>query len=420
VTSSARPRSLDVVVFGATGFVGRLVAAHLAVAAPATLRVGLAGRSVDRLTAVRDGLGPAAAQWPLLTADTSDPVSLEAMASATRVVASAVGPYERHGEPVVAACAAAGTHYADLTGEVLFVRRSIDRFHDLARSTGARIVHSCGFDSVPSDLGVLLAHEQAQADGEGPLAETTLVVTDLRGGISGGTVASMRLQLEAARRDAAARRVLADPYALSPDRAAEPDLGPQRDAVGVSRDGDRGEWVAPFVMASYNTRVVRRSNALADWAYGRQFRYREVMAFQGAVTGPMAAFAVAGGLAAGMLGMRFGPTRALLDRVLPDPGEGPDEKTRTHGRFRVEVRATTETGASYTVAVAGSGDPGYAATSVMLGESALALALAEDLPDRAGVLTPATALGDALVDRLRAAGFELSVVGVPAARDRAG
>ncbi len=420
MTFPAHPRSLDVVVFGASGFVGRLVAAHLATAAPDGLRVGLAGRSTDRLAAVRDGLGPVAAHWPLLVADTGDRAALEQMAAATRVVASTVGPYERHGEPVVAACAAAGTHYADLTGEVLFVRRSIARFHDLARSTGARVVHSCGFDSVPSDLGVLLAHEQAQADGEGPLEDTTLVVTDLRGGVSGGTVESMRLQLEAARRDAATRRILADPYSLSPDRLAEPDLGPQRDAVGVSRDAGRGEWLAPFVMASYNTRVVRRSNALTDWAYGRRFRYREVMAFQGAVTGPVAAVAVTGGLAATMLGMRFGPTRALLDRVLPEPGEGPDEKTRTHGRFRVEVRATTTTGASYTVVVAASGDPGYAATAVMLGESAVALALGEDLPDRAGVLTPATALGDALVDRLRAAGFELSVVGVPGGRDRRG
>jgi short subunit dehydrogenase-like uncharacterized protein len=419
VTSTARPRSLDIVVFGATGFVGRLVAAHLAAAAPGAVRIGLAGRSAERLAAVRDGLGPAAAQWPLMTADTTDAASLEQMAAATRVVASTVGPYARHGEPVVAACAAAGTHYADLTGEVLFVRRSIERFHDLAVSTGARIVHSCGFDSVPSDLGVLLAHEQARADGEGPLGDTTLVVTDLRGGVSGGTVESMRLQLEAGRRDASTRRVLADPYALSPERAAEPDLGPQRDVVGVSRDAGRGEWVAPFVMASYNTRVVRRSNALTDWAYGRRFRYREVMAFQGAVTGPLAAFAVTGGLAAVLLGLRFGLTRAVLDRVLPDPGEGPDERTRTHGRFRVEVRATTETGASYTVVVAASGDPGYAATAVMLGESAVALALGDDLPDRAGVLTPATALGNALVDRLRAAGFELSVVGVPGGGDRA-
>ena len=167
MTFPALPRSLDVVVFGATGFVGRLVAGHLAAAAPAGVRVGLAGRSADRLAAVRDGLGPQAAHWPLLVADTGDRASLEQMAAATRVVASTVGPYERHGEPVVAACAAAGTHYADLTGEVLFVRRSIARFHDLAVSTGARIVHSCGFDSVPSDLGVLLAHEQAQADGAG-------------------------------------------------------------------------------------------------------------------------------------------------------------------------------------------------------------------------------------------------------------
>ena len=232
----------------------------------------------------------------------------------------------------MAACAAAGTHYADLTGEVLFVRRTVARFHDLAVSTGARIVHSCGFDSVPSDLGVLLAHEQAQADGQGPLEDTTLAVTDLRGGVSGGTVDSMRLQLEAARHDPALRRVLADPYALSPDRAAEPDLGRQPDVAGVSHDGARGEWLAPFVMASYNTRIVRRSNALTGWSYGRRFRYREVMAFQGAFTGPLSAFAVTGGLAALMAGPAVRPdagaagpgaARPRRGAGREDPGRGP-------------------------------------------------------------------------------------------------
>jgi short subunit dehydrogenase-like uncharacterized protein len=408
VSSPAPARALDVVVFGATGFVGRLVARHLAASAPPTLRIGLAGRSADRLATVRDGLGPTAAAWPLLTADVDDPVSVEQMVAATRVVASTVGPYARYGEPVVAACAAAGTHYADLTGEVLFVRRTVARFHDLAVSTGARIVHSCGFDSVPSDLGVLLAHEQAQADGQGPLEHTTLAVTDLRGGVSGGTVDSMRLQLEAARHDPALRRVLTDPYALSPDRSAEPDLGRQPDVAGVSHDGARGEWLAPFVMASYNTRIVRRSNALLGHAYGPAFRYREVMSVGTSPLAPVLAGGVTAGLGALVVGMSLPPARALLDRVLPKPGAGPSEIVQESGHFRVEITTRTSTGARYVATVAAKGDPGYAATAVMLGESALCLGT-DALTTPGGVTTPAVAMGDALIERLRARGFELSV-----------
>ena len=401
---------LDVVVFGATGFVGRLVAQYLEEHAPATVRIGLAGRSPGRLADVRDALGPRAAHWPLLVADTRDPDSLDALVAATRVVATTVGPYARYGMPVVEACARTGTDYADLTGEVLFVRACLDRSHDLASSNGARIVHSCGFDSIPSDLGVLLLHEQVRSDREGELEDTTLLVTSMKGGFSGGTIDSMRASAEAVAADRGLLRVLADPYSLSPDREAEPDLGAQPDLAGIRWDRAFGAWVGPFVMAPYNTRIVRLSNAVQGWAYGPRFRYREFMSYGTGVTAPVRAAVLSAGLAGAVAGMRFGPARAVLGRVLPAPGEGPSEESRRRGHFRMEIRTRTSTGAQYRCLVAAHGDPGYQATSVMLGESALCLGLDHDrLPERAGDLTPATAMGEALVDRLRAAGFTLSV-----------
>ncbi len=316
-----------------------------------------------------------------------------------------MGPYRRQGLQLVGACASAGTDYADLTGEVLFMRDSIDRYHEMAAGTGARIVHCCGFDSIPSDLGVLLLHHAARADDAGDLWDTTLVVTALKGGVSGGTLASGLGQWDEVRASAERRRVVDDPYALSPDRGAEPDLGREHDQEWVSYDGDLGIWSGPFLMAGLNTRVVRRSNALQGWAYGRRFRYREVTGFGTGPAAPVQAAAVTAGLKAAAAGLAFGPSRALLGRLLPSPGEGPSEKARRTGFFRIQIHATTSAGVRYLGRVEARGDPGYAATAVMLGESALCLALDRDrLPALAGVLTPATAMGAALAARLTSAG----------------
>jgi short subunit dehydrogenase-like uncharacterized protein len=405
---AASERTYDLVVFGATGFVGRLLAGYLAEHAPSGTRMALAGRSRTRSEEVRAGLPPAARDWEIVEADTGDPASLAALAASTRVLATTVGPYARYGLPVVEACARAGTDYADLTGEVLFVRDAIARVDGLAKDTGARIVHACGYDSIPSDLGVLMLARQATADGAGGLCDVRLVAT-FRGGFSGGTIDSMRAQLEAVQGDRSLRRVLGDPFSLSPDRDAEPGTRQPPDADLPARLPD-GRWTAPFVMAPFNTRVVRRSNALQDWSYGRGLRYGEVM---GAGRGPAGAVTAAG-VAAGLLGaiaaMSFAPTRALLDRVLPAPGSGPGEEARRKGWFRSVLDAVAEDGRRYRATAAGPGDPGYAATAVMLGESALALALdGERLPDRAGSLTPATAMGEVLVERLRAAGHTYEV-----------
>jgi short subunit dehydrogenase-like uncharacterized protein len=402
-------RELDVVVFGTTGFVGRLVAGYLAGHAPGGVRIGLAGRSERRLAGVRAGLGAAAAAWPVLVADSADPVSLAALARAARVVVTTVGPYRARGLALVQACAEAGTDYADLTGEVLFIRDSIDRCHDAAAAAGARIVHCCGFDSVPSDLGVLLLHQAARADGAGDLLDTTLVVRALRGGVSGGTLASIMGQLDEVRASAERRRAVQDPYALSPDRAAEPDLGDERDLGWARYDGELRMWTGPWAMAGINTRVVRRSNALQGWAYGRRFRYREVTGFGAGPAAPALAVTASAGAKAAEAGLAFGPSRALLSRLLPAPGRGPGEKTRRTGYFRIQIHTRTSAGLRYLGTIEAQGDPGYAATSVMLGETALCLALDRDqLPDRAGVLTPATAMGAALAARLRSAGHTLA------------
>ena len=401
---------LDVVLFGATSYVGRLCAEYLARAAPAGTRIGLAGRSQERLRDLQSSLGGPAADWPLLVADANDPASLKALAAATRALATTVGPYRRYGLPVIEACAGAGTHYADLTGEVLFMREAIDRFDAVASASGARLVHSCGFDSIPSDLGVLLLHEAVTADGTGQLEDTTLVVRAMKGGASGGTVASLKGTVDDVRKDPKLARLIADPYALSPDRDAEPDLGPERDLRGVQFDRELSMWLGPFVMGTINTRAVRRSNALQDHAYGPRFRYREVMGFGSGPLAAVQAAAIVGGFGALAAGLVIPPTRAVLDRVLPSPGEGPSESQRERGHFRLEIHTRTSSGARYVCRLAAKGDPGYKATAVMFGESGLCLALDEDrLPPRAGVLTPATAMGDALVARLRSAGQTLDV-----------
>ncbi|MEV6347717.1 saccharopine dehydrogenase NADP-binding domain-containing protein [Actinoplanes sp. NPDC051851] len=406
---SDRERDFDVVIFGATGFVGVLVAGHLAEHAPEGTRIALAGRSPAKLEAARASLG---VDWPVLVADAADVEALAALAARARVVVSTVGPYAKFGLPLVNACAAAGTDYVDLTGEVLFARDSIDANHELAKSTGARIVHSCGFDSIPSDLGVHVLHQLAERDGAGELTDTTLVVTKMRGGFSGGTIDSMRNQVDVMKRDPKLRRVAGSPYSLSPDRKAEPDFGRQNDMETFPAEQVdprlRGH-LAPFVMASYNTRVVRRSNALRDWAYGKRFRYREAMSVGTSPLSPVIATLTKAGMMGVFLGLAVPPVRFVLDRVLPAPGTGPDEQSRRNGHFTMDIFTTTTSGARYTARVRAKGDPGYAATAVMLGESALALALdREALPEHGGgVLTPATGIGDALVTRLRAAGVEI-------------
>lgn len=413
VAAVTATREYDIVLYGATGFVGKLTAEYLA-RAGGDARIALAGRSTERLLATREALGGSARSWPILQADASSPSTLDAMAAQTQVVITTVGPYTRYGLPLVAACAAAGTDYADLTGEAMFVRNSIDLHHKQAVDTGARIVHSCGFDSIPSDLSVYALHRAATNDGTGELGKTDFVVR-FSGGMSGGTIASGMEMMHTASSDPDARRQVNDPYTLSTDRSAEPDLGPQPD-MSWRRGRDiapelAGTWTAGFLMAPYNTRIVRRSNALLDWAYGRQFRYAEHLRVGSSVVAPAASALITGAQTAVFgLGNRYFRLlpRRLVERLAPKPGTGPSQATRERGYYRAETYTSTTTGARYVATMAQQGDPGYQATSVLLGESGLALAMDRDkLSDLRGVLTPAAAMGDALLARLPAAGVTL-------------
>jgi short subunit dehydrogenase-like uncharacterized protein len=411
---TAAQREFDIVIYGATGFVGKLTAQYLATAG-GQARIALAGRSPQKLVAVRDSLPDAARSWPLIEADASSPSTLNDLAARTRVVISTVGPYTKYGLPLVAACAAAGTDYADLTGETLFIRDSIDLYGKEAADNGARIVHSCGFDSIPSDLTVYALYKRAQADGTGALGETNFVLRGFSGRVSGGTAASMMEVMATTSADPEARRAMNDPYTLSTDRGAEPEFGRQSDTPwGRGRDIAPeldGTWTGAFVMGATNSRIVRRSNALLDWAYGRTFRYAENASVGSSVLAPVAAaLGTVTNAAVLALGGRYFDKlpRGLLERIAPKPGTGPTEKQRDKGHYRVQTYTTTSSGVRYRATMAQQGDPGYKATSVLLGECGLALAFDRDaLSDLRGVLTPAASMGDVLLTRLPLAGVVL-------------
>jgi len=404
--SGKQHRDLDLVLFGATGFTGRLVAEVLA-AGRAPVRWAIAGRNRERLQRVRADLAaidPSLAGLPILVADSHDRPSLDAVVKGARVVCSTVGPYALYGSDLVAACAERGTDYCDLTGEAPWVRAMIDAHHERAVATGARIVTSCGFDSIPSDLGVLLLHEHLSERGE-HLAEVRFRITKMRGGFSGGTVASMLAMAERIG-DPGVRRVLGDPYALNPAGAPRgPDHG---DAAGPRKDSFTGHWSGPFVMGPFNTRVVRRSNALMGFAYGRDFRYGEAVDLGPGVAGLARATAMSGVMGGLLAAAAFGPSRRILARLAPKPGEGPGLAQREAGGFVAILHGLSTSGDRVRATVSARKDPGYGATSIYLAQSALCLAQ-DDLPARGGLLTPASCMGLHLVERLRAAGMTFQV-----------
>lgn len=409
---TSHDREHDIVLFGATGFTGRLVAAHLARAHLGEgLKLALAGRDRRKLEGIRDDVAretPAAKDVPILIADAHDEAALAAVARSTKVVATTVGPYAKYGATLVAACAKHGTHYADLTGEVTFMRRSIDRHHEEARASGARIVHTCGYDSIPSDLGTwFVAKAYRERFGEAPEA-LVHAAGESRGGASGGTIASMLFLFEEAARDREVRRLLADPYALVPG----PHRGHDgRDQLGVRFDRTLGMWTGPFIMAQVNSRVVRRTSALLE-AEGRggygDARYEECMSTGKGPGAALGAAALGAGLGLATVGLAIGPVRRFAAaRFLPKPGEGPSEEVRRRGYFVSRFAATGRAG-TVRAKMRGEGDPGYAATARMIGESAMCLAK-DALTSPGGVRTPASTMPDELLLRLRAQRFTLEL-----------
>ncbi|MEZ4298845.1 MAG: saccharopine dehydrogenase NADP-binding domain-containing protein [Polyangiaceae bacterium] len=397
-------RPFDVVVWGATGFTGRLVTEYLA--GKEGVRLAMAGRSHAKLTAVRSEIAarvPGAARAELLVGDATDAASLGAITSQARVVCATVGPFAQHGEPIVAACVQSRTDYCDITGEPHFIRRIIDAHHESARAAGVRLVPTCGFDSIPSDLGTFVLAEHALTRAGRPLGEVRAYVTAAKGGMSGGTVASMLQLLDVAATDRSVRRVLGDPYGLSPDRANDLNTDGS-DPLAPRWDEDAGGWAAPWIMAAINTRVVRRSNALFGHRYGKGFRYTESLLRRGRVAGGIQAGLMSAGMGAAIALLSASPAvRRFAGSKLPSSGQGPSRAEREAGFFKLRLYGVLEGDArpSLLARVDGKGDPGYAATARMLGESALCLASDEPQPGfEGGVLTPATALGMRLVDRL--------------------
>ncbi len=405
--------SHDVVAFGATSFVGKILSRYLLeeFGTDGVLKWAAAGRSKARLEELRSSLGTRAETLPLVVADAADAASLRRLCASTRVVVSTVGPYALYGEPLVKACAESGTDYCDLTGEVQWIRRMVQRYEPTARKSGARIVHCCGFDSIPSDLGVHFLQREAMTRLGAPCTRVKMRVKAMRGGFSGGTVASLMNVVKEAAADPALRKELADPYSLCPPGSAPKVRQPE---VGSAQfDADFGAWVAPFVMSAINTRIVQRTNALSRQAYGADFTYDEAMLMGRGLKGRLAAGAMAAGLGGFMLAGAIGPLRAALERVaLPRPGEGPSPEAQRKGFFDFRFVGTTADGRKLCTKVTGDRDPGYGSTAKMLGQATACLALDVDkAATPGGFWTPATIFGDRLIERLTAhSGLTFEVV----------
>lgn len=393
-------REFDVIVVGATGFTGALVAEYLCerYGVGGELRWAAAGRSHEKLEALQATLGPGAASLPLIVANTLDAQSVRDLARRTRVILTTVGPYARYGSELVAACAESGTHYCDLAGEVQWIKRMIDAHDSDAKKSGARIVHCCGFDSIPMDIGAWFLQQEAHKRYGTYCDSVLLLVKAMKGGASGGTMASMMNLMREAREDREVARVLARPYSLNPEGEQRgPDTGDQR---GVRFEDDARSWTAPFIMASVNTRVVRRSHALLGYPWGADFRYHEAIRTGQGMAGWLRAATITGGLTGLVLLASFGWTRDLLERfVLPKPGTGPDAEARDKGFFNLEQIGRFADGRRIRSRITGDRDPGYGSTSKMLAESAVCLAL-DELDSEGGVLTPAAAMAAPLIERL--------------------
>jgi short subunit dehydrogenase-like uncharacterized protein len=398
---AAKKREYDLVVWGATGFTGKLVVEYLLerYGARAPFRWAIGGRNPKKLEGVCGDLGVEPAALPIVVGDNDDEQFLAELARQAKVVCSTVGPYARFGSKLVAACAAAGTHYCDLTGELQWIRRMIDRHTATAEKSGARIVHSCGFDCIPSDIGVFFLQQEMRRAHGVPCRRVKYRVRSFRGGFSGGTIASMFEMMAELERDKAVRTLLADPYGLNPENARQGPDAP--DQIKPVYDEDFASWTGPFVMAALNTRVVRRTNALTDYAYGRDFQYDEAVLTGAGPSGFAKALGVSAGLGGAMAVGGIGALRRLAARFAPAPGEGPSRQEREKGYFDIELLGEHphDRDKNLRARVYGDRDPGYGSTAKMLGESAVCLAV-DELGVGGGFWTTAAAMGAPLLNRL--------------------
>ncbi|MEM1310864.1 MAG: saccharopine dehydrogenase NADP-binding domain-containing protein [Cyanobacteria bacterium P01_H01_bin.153] len=402
----------DLVVFGATGFVGRILCQYLLqqVGVNDSVAWAIAGRSQAKLEALASALGPGAERLSRIVADAADEASLRHLCAQTQVVISTVGPYALYGEPLVKVCAETGTDYCDLTGEPQWVRQMLHRYNASAQHSGARIIHCCGFDSIPSDLGVYYLQQQAkQAFGQ-PCDRIKMRVKAAQGGLSGGTAASGINVIKEASTDPTLRQELDDPYSLCPDGSRCSEHPPT--LIPVQYDEVSQSWVSPFIMAAINTRIVLRSNALLDYAYGKHFQYDEALLTGSTAAGWLAAHGLNVGLGGIAAAMAFSPTRWLMENtMIPKPGEGPSQAAQEQGFYDLRFWGATASGQTMQVKVTGDRDPGYGSTAKILGQAGLCLA--EDFPPAAkagGFWTPASIFGEVLIERLmKAAGLTFAV-----------
>ncbi len=397
-------KPFHLIVYGATSFVGQILCRYLIGRFPpgGELRWAMAGRSRDKLEVLRGELGGGGDAIPLLLADAADEAALGQLCAATGAVVSTVGPYALYGGPLVQLCADSGTDYCDLTGEPQWIARMIKAHEASAQRSGARIIHSCGFDSIPSDLGLHFLQRESQTRFGQPCVRVKLRVRAMRGAMSGGTVASLMQAVKEASSNRQLRRELANPYALCSEpkhpKTRQPNLH------GVEFDPDFDAWIAPFIMSAINTRIVQRSHALAGRPWGEDFVYDEATLTGRGFKGRMAAYGMAGAMGGFMLAAVLPPTRWALQRfVLPAPGEGPGPEAQAKGCFDLRLHGRTANGQTLRCKVTGDRDPGYGSTAKMLGEAASMLAL--NLPKSqlaGGFWTPSTAFGDPLIERLEA------------------
>lgn len=374
-------RQYDIVIYGASGFTGRLVAEYMAATHGPSAKWAMAGRSMEKLAAVRDEVG-APADTPLIVADASDTSSLTSMVKSARCIVTTVGPYQLYGSDLVAVCAAQGTHYVDLSGEPAWMYEMINAHSESARASGARIVFSCGFDSIPFDLGVYFLQKAAIEKFGKPLPRVRGRVRAMAGEFSGGTAASLGATMAAVGKNPELIKVLGNPFSLTEgfQGPAQPvDTKPYDDKVV-------GSWVAPFIMAAINTKNVHRSNKLLGHMYGEDFEYDEMM-----MTGP--------GEQGKAIAEVVATTNPLEGDDVPQPGEGPSKESREAGHYDVLFVGQNSAGDTLSATVTGDLDPGYGSTSKMIAESAICLVHdCDDLPG--GVYTPAPAMGEKLIKRL--------------------
>lgn len=410
MTKSAET-TYDLVVFGATSFVGQILTRYLldAYGVGQSVEWAIAGRSESKLNTLKSGLGEPAKDLPVILADASDEPALKVMCEQARVIISTVGPYALYGEPLVQACVRTGTDYCDLAGEVQWIRKMVERYEGEAKSSGARIVHCCGFDSIPSDMGVWFLQNQAEQVFGAPCRDVRMRVKVAKGEFSGGTVASMMNVAKEAAADPKLRKELANPFSICPPEHRSEIRQPS--LRGAEFDKTFNVWLAPFVMGAINTRVVHRSNALQDARYGREFTYDEAMMTGRGAKGRLAAYAITGGLAAFFTASAIKPTRWLVEKFVPQPGEGPSPEAQKSGFYDLRFAGRTEDGKTIITRVTGDRDPGYGSTGKMLGEAGMCLAFDIPADQPGGFWTPASLLDGKLMERLTSkAGLTFEVV----------